>query len=285
MTTRMLAAAALAALAAAATPTAAADLAGPSVIRAPETVVTFSGFYAGLSLGWIRPDGGTSTVGNDPLTRAGVAAGIVPGTGRGTNSGVVFGAHVGYNARFGSFVVGVEADHSGTSVEGGRARAGAVVPGGTVLPVLGAAPASIQFFQESNYRMVSLSTLRARMGYVVADRTLLYVTGGLAAANVGMDTRLVARAVDSGAALASWQRSGRDTVYGWTIGVGAEHAVTNQVTVRVEYLYYSLETSAVGTPLGFAATPALGAQLIGTSIAQRYTNDGHIVRLGASMRF
>ncbi len=65
------------------------------------------------------------------------------------------------------------------------------------------------------------STLRARAGYSFG-RVLAYGTGGIAA---------------SGATVESGAFSNSATHWGWTLGAGAEAAVTDHITARIEYQY------------------------------------------------
>jgi outer membrane immunogenic protein len=81
-----------------------------------------------------------------------------------------------------------------------------------------------------------LGSVRARVGYA-ADRTLFYITGGLAFAdaehtwddgssNPGSDLDLPEKSVDLD--------------FGWVIGGGIEHAWTDNWLVRLEGLYFDL---------------------------------------------
>ena len=82
---------------------------------------------------------------------------------------------------------------------------------------------------ESTYLdMNYLATLRARAGWA-ADNTLLYVTGGFAAAEM-----------EFGGLVGPWpyvNDSDTQWTYGWTIGGGIEYAVTENFSVGLEYLY------------------------------------------------
>jgi outer membrane immunogenic protein len=73
-------------------------------------------------------------------------------------------------------------------------------------------------------------TLRARAG-VALDRALLYATGGLAMGGVKYS---VDDNFDEGIG------NDKNTQWGWTAGLGAEYAITDMVTVKVEYLYVDL---------------------------------------------
>ncbi len=65
------------------------------------------------------------------------------------------------------------------------------------------------------------STLRGRAGYSFG-RVLAYGTGGVAASGVRVDTGAFSNSA---------------THWGWTLGAGAEAAVTDHITARIEYQY------------------------------------------------
>jgi outer membrane immunogenic protein len=76
-------------------------------------------------------------------------------------------------------------------------------------------------------------SVTGRLGWAV-DRFLPYVKGGLAFGDVNFDTG----------------RSDSNMLWGWTAGVGAEYAITNNVSVRAEYNYTDLGTDAFNTNIG-----------------------------------
>ena len=121
-------------------------------------------------------------------------------------NGGEFGGQVGYNMQFNQFVVGVEADLDGTDLSKRNIYA------------LGAGVGSNKFSTGL------MTTERLRAGYAI-DRTLLYVTGGYA----GIETR-ASNNVDTPGAEHVWRNGG-------AIGAGAEYAITNNITAKVEYLY------------------------------------------------
>jgi outer membrane immunogenic protein len=69
-----------------------------------------------------------------------------------------------------------------------------------------------------------------RLGFAI-DRFLPYVKGGLAFGSVEVDTG----------------DKDDNVLWGWTAGVGAEYAVTNNVSVRAEYNYTDLTTDSFTT--------------------------------------
>jgi outer membrane immunogenic protein len=78
-----------------------------------------------------------------------------------------------------------------------------------------------------------LGSLRARLGYA-EDRTLFYVTGGLAFA----DTRHAWN--DGGSEDFNMPSKSVDLNFGWVVGAGIEHAWTDNWLVRLEGFYYDL---------------------------------------------
>jgi outer membrane immunogenic protein len=135
-------------------------------------------------------------------------------TGGFHTSGGVVGGTAGYNAQFGSWVLGVEGDLDWSNI-GGTAN----VPG---CPGCGV---------QNNW----LGTARGRVGYAF-DRFMPYITGGAAFGNVD--------ATHPGFTGAS------STQVGWAAGAGLEFAVMNNVTAKVEYLHYDLGSFTCGLNCG-----------------------------------
>ena len=72
------------------------------------------------------------------------------------------------------------------------------------------------------------TSLRGRLGVAFYDnRTLLYGTGGVAWANIDY----------SDDTFAGYSK----THFGWVIGGGLEHMLTQSLSARVEYLYYDFK--------------------------------------------
>jgi outer membrane immunogenic protein len=78
--------------------------------------------------------------------------------------------------------------------------------------------------------------VRGRAG-VAFDRFLPYVTGGVAFGGFRMTE------FDDG----DFDSAGRATLTGWTAGVGAEYALTNNWTVRGEYRYTDFGSKSFST--------------------------------------
>ena len=103
-----------------------------------------------------------------------------------------------------------------------------------------------------------LSTVRGRVGVVVADRWLPYATSGLAVGNIR-------------ATVPSF--GGVDTTNaGWTVGGGVAFALATNWTAKVEYLHVDFGTASCGG-CDFAA----GSNNVGLT--------EHIVRGGVNYHF
>ena len=82
---------------------------------------------------------------------------------------------------------------------------------------------------DSTLNMNNLGTLRARAGLEVGDATV-YVTGGLAQAQVEYTAEFeTAKGSDKG-----WSK-------GWTVGAGVDYALTESLSLGLEYLYVKLD--------------------------------------------
>jgi outer membrane immunogenic protein len=262
MKTFLISGAAVLALTAVAGPAFAADLPGRrAVVSAPPVIVppTFiwTGFYAGLNAGYNVGRNDANTVGTPGFVALGAA---VPASLRTGKDGFIGGGQVGYNQQFGMFIAGVEADLQ--YVDGKRATA-------FTSPALGGLTTTAG--TETTY----LGTLRARLGVTPVDRLMLYVTGGLAYGNPNNTASVVAAGPG-----AVWGGSSDSTRLGFAVGGGAEYALTNNWTAKIEYMYYDLGRRTV------TASP-LNAAALGTGVAYqaRFENTGQIVRAGVNYKF
>jgi outer membrane immunogenic protein len=171
---------------------------------AAEPAFSWTGFYAGAQGGYAWGNDYTKEYFTATWQYIGLTNYFKP-------NGAVYGLHAGANYQIGGLVLGAEIDG-----EGGRLRGGFVDPP--------AAP-----FNPGGYGRTNIdaqASFRARIG-VAFDRVLVYATGGLAMAkfqSTYTNWGLVGESFDK-------------TVSGWTVGGGAEYALTNNLTIRSEYRY------------------------------------------------
>lgn len=135
------------------------------------------------------------------------------------------GVQLGYNWQTGRFLVGVEGDLGYMNYLG--------------LDDDGADPSSLGGDTRSSINGGFYGALTGRLG-VVSGATLFYAKGGLAFLNAEVN-------VDDGCAdapcgPATLEVNREDTLTGWTVGGGIEHAISSKWSVKAEYLYYDFGT-------------------------------------------
>lgn len=211
----------------------AADLpARPAPYIAP--VFTWTGFYVGANIGGAWRDNNCDHF--RPYVNGVAVAGFPDRCfGSGNNNGsFTGGVQAGYNIQWNSLVMGVEADFNGLGHRGGSSGTIEYPFNGTNHPYDGSYV--VNGGHSANY----YGTVRARLGYAI-DRALIYATGGLAwtgsdsGSNVAFWHNQVAPLV--GTPTAIFTRNSDTAHFGWTLGAGVEYAITNNWTVRAEYLY------------------------------------------------
>jgi outer membrane immunogenic protein len=210
---------------------------------------TWTGFYVGLNAGGIWPSGSRSATLFDP--NAGIDGGFItagfPGGLGSQSAGFIGGGQAGYNWQTGAFVLGIETDFDGTTVSKSIDRVGPAFAG----PFADAAGLTGDFLSVHAKASLSwLGTTRARVGFVATpdNRLLIYATGGVAYGGGSANFSIFDH--DTGAFLTGNPSASR---VGWTIGGGVEYAVTNNWTIKGEYLYADLGSSNFNTVGNLAA--------------------------------
>ena len=215
----------------------------PAPVVAAATLHNWGGAYGGVfgSYGF-----GKSSVSNILFEGedAGVPAYDVSSTGFG------LGADLGYNVQSGSFVYGAEIDGSWLNQHGTDSQFADIY----------------NFTSETDVKW--LATARLRAG-IAMDKVLIYATGGLAFGSVTStindtygDTVVVTHAT-------------KEQV-GWTVGAGAEYAITERLSLNADYLYYDLGKTGVSHYQG-----DLGWNPITVDVA----TTGSVVRVGLNVKF
>jgi outer membrane immunogenic protein len=125
------------------------------------------------------------------------------------------GVAAGANFQTGSFVLGVEGDIAWSDISGS-----ADIPAST---------------SDASLDVDYIGTIRARAG-VAFDSVLLYATGGFAYAGGSIGITEIDGVIDA---------SEDATFTGWTVGLGAELAITDNLSVKGEYLYTALSSDDV----------------------------------------
>jgi outer membrane immunogenic protein len=219
---------------------------------APVAVYDWTGFYLGTNVGYSWGRGstdGTSTASQrvstfltgpptGPLLTDVVtplAGGVF--SGRSDINGFIGGGQLGYNWQIGSWLAGLEAD---AQASGERGRVGLVPTG--VAPAFAA-----------DYSLDWFGTVRGRLGFLAAERLLVYATGGVAFGGFSGGSPTLAYAFAS-------------TKVGWTVGAGVEAALGSNWSVKFEYLYMDLGN--VGSISAATAAPSVSVAVVGAAPAQ-----------------
>ena len=150
-------------------------------------------------------------------------------TGGDGSSGFLGGGQAGFNYQIGQWVLGVEGQLSATSIED-TVSVVFVSPGFAVGSVR--AEASLDW----------ISTLAARVGWAF-DSWLVYGKVGGAWAHVSVEAVATINST-AGGAIASV--SSDKTSSGWMIGFGAEYALSNNWTAKIEYNMLDFSRDFIG---------------------------------------
>jgi outer membrane immunogenic protein len=263
----MLSAVAVAALAAAAP--AFAQSSGPQA----QDNTPWHGWYAGVNLGgdWGH---GSQTLSAAPGNGAivippGDITSITNTRTAGNPAGFTGGIEGGYNYKYKSsgLLLGFETDFSWFNLDQHVTNTFASTL--TVNPPIVPAPnVTVSQSLKSDW----LWTLRPRIGWVFGDgRWMVYGTGGLALSDIKQTVNYADTFNPPHAA--TFTKS--STQAGWVAGLGGGYAISNNWSIKAEWLYTDL-----GTFTGSAATP--NGYAIITSHAKTQAN---IVRVGVDYRF
>ena len=224
----------------------------PAPIFTQAPAFAWTGFYVGVNAGAVLAGRNNASAFVTPpatgLNSIGVGHRIAP----------VLGLQAGYNWQVGNLVAGIEADIQ--ALGAGKHRIGpATLPDGTIVN----GRSSGQWY----------GTLRPRVGYAF-DRTLVYVTGGLAYGG----SRNSLLAVD-GVGKTALLRSDKTRI-GWALGGGLEYAMSRNWSAKLEYQYVNLGTEKLA---GAVFTP--GGVATGATVTSRHQNDFQTIKAGLNYRF
>jgi outer membrane immunogenic protein len=182
-------------------PAMATDMNPPNHVKAPaiDHLYNWSGVYAGAHVGY---NWGRARIADNGV----VTENAVP------MDGGVAGLLAGVNWQAGAFVYGLEGDFGVSNLRGT----------GTIIPP--AIPPTPIVAPPNHYKVDWTGTVRARVGYTILPRTLVYVAGGLALANFEFRDGDTQNAISK-------------LLNGWVIGGGVDHAFMSNLVGRLEYLY------------------------------------------------
>lgn len=240
---------------------------------APLPTFTWTGFYAGVNVGAAFNHGSMTVSPSNDFRFVGINN---FGSWRKTEDETSFvgGAQVGYNYQMGNIVLGAEADFSFADLKNEQSGYGSRPGGGPFL---------FEHSFRTRTKVDWFGTLRARVGFTPLERLMVYGTGGLAYGQV-KTTASELEYVTAGGLPAwddSWAGSKNDTRFGWTLGAGAEYAITNNLSLKAEYLYVDLGKQRVGTIYNNIDPALMGTTGATVESATKFS----VVRAGLNYRF
>jgi len=283
----------------------AADL--PSIKSVPEAIPTpaWTGFYAGLNAGGTWGNSRSINNSTTPLINAYAADGypdyayaaagsILPNLGRGNSLGFIGGGQIGYNWQSNivnsSLITGLEADIQGIAMAPNTASGANYFPQPSYLGGFYGALSSINTQDSISY----IGTVRGRLGYLFLPKVLIFATGGLAYGQANLATNIWANGTHNfGANIYApgiiESKNLSSTLAGWTAGGGVEWMFLENLSTKVEYLYYDLGNASTNTTTSAIVTyPDVG--IIGnydfiqsTKTSHRF--NGNILRAGVNYHF
>ncbi len=232
---------------------------------------TWTGFYIGANAGGVWETGTRSTTiftGGFPWLTT-----YFPSNLGSSPSGGLIGGQAGYNYQWGAWVFGVETDLDWTDLNKKfNFVSGPILPGaGVIIP-------GDTLFVNAKASLDWLGTTRGRIGFVATpdNRLMFYGTGGVAYGGGSASFSVFDRTRGL-----FWGGNPSSDRVGWTIGGGVEYAITNNITIKGEYLYYNLGNSRTVAVGNLAAATLLP----GVFATARYTYEGSIIRGGVNYKF
>lgn len=186
----------------------------------------------------------------------------------GDDDGIGYALRIGVDKRSGPFVAGL-------LLEGSKSNATDFETG------FSSTPASYTFAREINYALA----LRGRLGISPGDgRGLLYVTGGLAYADIDR-----AFTTTNGANSFALVEDGEKKLFGAQLGGGGEIVLGSNFTLGLEYLYSRYEDDGAYVDVGRGTAPLTNPFLLnggGTFLQPADTHlDQHSFRVTAGFQF
>jgi outer membrane immunogenic protein len=259
----------------------AADLPNKAPIApAPAVAPSWTGFYAGLNLGYgWSTDQSAVVSGNDPSSQLFLSVSRPNANTSALNSnGILGGLQLGYNYQFApSWLLGFETDFQFSNLNDSTSAAFSLAG----FPFSSAAHQDINWF----------GTVRGRLGFLITPNWLVYGTGGFAYGRVERSYAFVNNSGITviGGTLTCVANSvcaagtTTDTRGGWTAGGGFEYLLptvrilNHDTTVKLEYLYVNLGSQDVVAP--GLTNPAASFRASFDDVAF------HVVRGGVNVKF
>lgn len=205
---------------------------------APPVVDPWSGLYIGGNAGYSWGNWNNTAINNNNFLINGAFTPFFSPDVKGW----VAGGQIGINQLYGRWLYGVEVDGQATGQRADLA--------GSVSAAVGAT--TITLTQLNHWEMPWFATLRGRVGAVVADTWLLYLTGGVAVGHFDYSHTSIATVTTGGASVTAsvFNEEGINRA-GGVVGAGIEKAIDAHWRVKAEYLYMDFGSRTFLNGTGF----------------------------------
>jgi outer membrane immunogenic protein len=244
---------------------------------------SWTGPYLGVNAGYLSDGGSAVNIGAFPIGPGAYPSDIAVLSGSMTPNGSSFlgGAQFGYNYQFSdALFAGLETDIQGSTLKGNSALANGAPYGG--------APLFISEFGglTAQKSILSLGTVRGRVGFLLTPAISAFATAGLAYGQVGLSTTSTVTGIfnPTGAPVANafgaTHYSNART--GWTAGGGIEGYLSANWSAKIEYLYYDLGVTTGYTPYVASFSSLPGALLSYGASKSSTSFTGQVARLGVN---
>jgi outer membrane immunogenic protein len=243
---------------------------------------SWTGCYVGVNAGygWNRS---RSRYTNDPNAAdpiQGPGSVLPPSYGTNGSRGVV-GGQAGCNWQTAQWIVGIEGDLDSVNLNRSAGFNGPASPNGTFINDAITLAAGSSFSANEKVSQHWLSTVRGRVGFAVTDRLMVFGTGGLAIGEVSATGSVTG--TDAVGLAATWSGSTSTTMVGFAAGGGAEWALTNNWSLKGEYIYFDL--GSLSHPLNLTSNTFIAIVPFPTLGNTTTHINGNIVRAGVNYKF
>ncbi len=262
---------------------ASAALAGGGLKDAPVAPVNWTGFYAGANIGYAWAESGQSrTLVGDLFKDSGYQGRTDEWSisDRGLNGGV----QAGYNWQTGGLVFGIEADLNFVKAKPEQSNVLTLRSAAGVNP-----PITVAARDKNKASVDYFATLRGRLGFAT-NALLIYATGGLAYAKVDHSFSQSFHIANTGTPCVSallsmcMQGSKSSNKAGWVLGGGAEVALSQNWSLKAEYLYTKFGKIS-SESLGEVDAGPIRVKLPSSKVSRSADLELQTVRVGVNYRF
>ena len=175
----------------------------------------WSGFYLGAQAGYLQGTGSNTDIcatdGTDRMCFGDDGFDF----GDTNADGITAGGYLGYNYQIDSIVMGLEGDFNWDNAQGDSGSSIFLGP--------------YSYSSSLNWD----ASIRARLGFVVDERALLYVTGGPSWLNMDVNADYCGLINSPG----NTNCGDSNTNFGWQLGAGAEYMITDHLSMKAEFLH------------------------------------------------